>query len=176
MARGDKNYSERTHKVVDKSSDAKKKEVWDMVGAKKKLQEMVEALINSDSKTAAAALHDYLQVKTRAILGEGEFGEEEFGDEEHDDEDGDDDEMVADRHEDGEEGECPECHCEPCECSDDTEAEDAEDGHEVEDFESEHGEDVVGEGADGSRTTHMKKLGPQAKDLEQKVKGHNNFK
>ena len=171
MARGDKNYSERTHSVVDKSSDAKQKEVWDMVGAKKKLHDMVEALINSDSKAAAAALHDYLQVKTRAILGETD----------HED---DGEEMVAGRsEEDGEgeheDGECAECGMDPCECEDHEEHddEDSEDGeeHEHEEHDDEkHG--MFGEGADGSKTTRMKKLPTDAKDLEQKVKGNVKFK
>jgi hypothetical protein len=176
MARVSKNYDKVTHAASDKDSKGKQKAVWDMIGAKKKLQEMVEALINGDSTAAAASLHDYLQVKTRSILGETDHEEDS------------DDEMVADRHEDDEdedheEGECPECHMDPCECSDDEVDSDAEDGHEDEDFEDEHGEDVMGEGArgdavanDSSVRTRMKKNSAGAKDLTSSIKGHNNFK
>lgn len=175
MARGDKNYDKRTHAASKKDTKGKQKEVWDMVGSKKKLHEMVEALINGDSKAAAASLHDYLQVKTRAVLGET-------------DEEGMDDEMVADRHEDdgeeghdhedGEEGECPECHCDPCECEGEHDGEegdedfdaDEEFGGEGEDDHEEHG--IFGEGADGSKTTRMKKLSGDAKHLPGKISGN----
>lgn len=176
MARGDKNYSERTHAASKKDSKGKQKEVWDMVGAKKKLHEMVEALINSDSKTAAAALHDYLQVKTRAILGE-EDGEED---------------MVADRHEDDgeehgeegddhEEGECSECGCDPCECEDDGEEhgedhdEDGEEHEEHEDGEEEKGGGMFGEGrvneSNLTKAKHNHFEKNTAKVLDRKVKG-----
>lgn len=172
--RGDKNYDKVTHGASKKGTKEKQKAVWDMIGAKKKLHEMVEALIGGDSKAAAAALHDYLQQKTRAILGEHDeemdldLGDEEGlegGDEEHE-------------HMDGEEGECPECHCDPCECEDeDHEEHDVEDvdgeefGHEEHDFE----EPVMGESNDTkAKRNHFEKS--SAKQLDRKVKGKIAFK
>ena len=185
--RGDKNYSERTHKVADKGTEAKKKEVWDMVGAKKKLHDMVEALINGDSKGAAASLHDYLQVKTRSILGEM------------------DDEMVADQHDDT----CEYCGGEGCEhCEGEDEFDDVSDeGGEGEgddfggdEFEDDFSEDDSDEDDDfalesdgtmvsnagrsiGTRSsdsgapkkTHMVKNSLGAQDLESRVHGNIDF-
>lgn len=173
MARGDKNYSVRTHAASKKDSKGKQKEVWDMVGAKKKLHEMVEALINSDSKTAAAALHDYLQVKTRAILGE-EDGEED---------------MVADRSEEGEgdeehegddheEGECSECGQDPCECEDSEEGDEHEEHGDEEGDEHEEG-GMFGEGTVNEANLTKAKKGHfdsnAAPHLDRKVKGTVNF-
>lgn len=174
MARGDKNYDKRTHAASKKDTKGKQKEVWDMIGAKKKLHEMVEALINSDSKTAAAALHDYLQVKTKAILGET-------------DEEGSEDDMVADRseegegegehdHEDGEE--CAECGMEPCECEDKEEGEGEGDHeeHSEEDGEGEEEHSMFGEGNETKATPTFKGAhNNAAKDLDRKVKGTVNF-
>ena len=181
MARGDKNYDKRTHKVVDKSSDTKKKEVWNMVG-KKKLHEMVEALIGGDSKTAAAALHEYLQQKTRSILGEmddmdfsmdDEHGDEEGSEHgEFDDEFGDEE---FDGEEHGEEGECPECHCDPCECEGGEEhdefGEEGEggEGHEEHGFE----EPVHESNLTKAKHNHFEKN--TAKLLDRKVKGNVKF-
>lgn len=177
MARGDKNYDKRTHAASKKDTKGKQKEVWDMIGAKKKLHEMVEALINSDSKTAAAALHEYLQAKTRSILGEDEH------------EEGGEDDMVADRseegegegeheHEDGEE--CAECGMEPCECEDDGEGE-HEGGEHEEDGEGEEEHGMFGEGQVNEE--NLTKATPTfkgahnnaAKDLDRKVKGTTSF-
>ena len=155
MARGDKNYSEVTHKASKKGTKERIKAVHDMVGYKKKLHEMVEALISGDSKTAAAALHEYLQTKTRVILGEmdmeGEEGhmdmDDEFGGEEHS-EHGDefgDEEFDGEDHEDHEEGECPECQCDPCECEDKEHDEFGDEDEDHDDLDlgddEEHGED-----------------------------------
>ncbi len=181
--RGSKDYDKVTHGASKKGTKEKQKAVWDMIGAKKKLHDMVEALIGGDSKAAASALHDYLQQKTRAILGEFE-GDMDL---DLDDEEG----LEGDEHEDME-GECPECHCDPCECESheehDLEHEDGEElGHEEHDF-----EEPVGEGSEGpagsggergrafstdsSVKTSMKKLPKDAKDLEQHVKGKIAFK
>jgi hypothetical protein len=174
MARGSKNYSEVTHKASKEGTKAKQKAVWDMIGAKKKLHEMVEALIGGDSKAAAAALHEYLQAKTRAVLGENDeemsldLDSEDMGSEggeEHE-------------HEDGEEGECPECHMEPCEC------EDKGEGHEDMDLDldDEGGEehldieDHLGESNDTKATSTFKGAhNNAAKDLGRKVKGNIKF-
>jgi hypothetical protein len=179
--RGDKNYSARTHKVADKGSDAKQKEVWDMIGAKKKLHDMVEALINGDSKAAAASLHDYLQVKTRSILGEMD--------------DEMDTEMVAD-HQDEEEGEpCEHCGgegCEHCEDHDDFDFSDEGDDENDEfgddfgsdDFDADDTDedDLTFEGDrgnavadDASVRTRMVKNSMGSKDLESRVHGNIDF-
>ena len=65
---------------------------------KDKLQELLEALINGDNKTAKAALHEYLTGKTRSILegDDDEDHDDEDHDEEHDDEDHDDDDKDTD--------------------------------------------------------------------------------
>lgn len=169
MARGDKNYSEVTHKASKEGTKAKQKAVWDMIGAKKKLHEMVEALIGGDSKAAAAALHEYLQAKTRSILGEND--EEMSLD--LDSEDG----MDGEEHEHGdEEGECPECHMDPCECE----------GHEDMDMDDEGGEEHADmdmddehgmmESNDTKATKTFKGAhNNAAKDLGRKVKGNIKF-
>ena len=185
MARGSKDYDKRTHAASKKDTKGRQKEVWDMIGAKKKLHEMVEALINSDSKAAAAALHDYLQVKTRAILGEEdhEEGDEMVAD--RHEEDGEDHE--GDEHDDGEE--CPECGMSPCECEHDEDGEDHEgDEHDdADDFGDdaggdEHEEHMFGEGVrgkavanDASVRTRMRKSSEGSKDLHGKVKGDVKF-
>ncbi len=177
MARGDRNYDKVTHGASKKGTKEKQKAVWDMIGAKKKLHEMVEALIGGDSKAAATALHDYLQQKTRAILGEmdmeGEMDldmDDEMGGEgEHD-------------HEDGEDAECEHCHGEGCEhCENDDEEGDDEhmdldlddeggDDHEHMDFDS------LGESNDTKATKQSKDMHKnRAKDLDYKVKGDVKF-
>lgn len=167
--RGSKNYSEVTHKASKEGTKAKQKAVWDMIGAKKKLHEMVEALIGGDSKAAAAALHDYLQQKTRAILGEN--------DEEMDlDLDGGSEDGEGEEHEhvDGEEGECPECHCEPCECEDKGDEHDDVDLDLDDESGDEHVdvEDRLGESNDTEATKTFKGAhNNAAKDLGRKVKG-----
>jgi hypothetical protein len=135
--RGSKNYSEVTHKASKKGTKERIKAVHDMVGYKKKLHEMVEALIGGDSKAAAAALHEYLQTKTRVILGEMDMeGEEhgmDFGDE-HSSEDDlgleddhGDEEFDGESHGDDDE-ECEHCHGEGCEeCEHDDEGDDHDD-------------------------------------------------
>jgi hypothetical protein len=167
MARGSKDYDKRTHAASKKDWKGKQKEVWDMIGAKKKLHEMVEALINSDSKTAASALHDYLQVKTRQVLGE----EDMEGDHE--------DDMVADRHDDEEgdeheEGgeECEHCGAHPCECDDEHEDEmGSDDEHE------EHGAEEGGGMFEGNLTMAKKGhyMTNAAPHLDRKVKGKVNY-
>lgn len=53
---------------------------------KKKLEEMVKALIAGDSNTAAKALTEYLQSKTRSMIVSEEYEDIEARDEEGDDE------------------------------------------------------------------------------------------
>lgn len=193
MARGSKNYDTVTHAASKKGTKEKQKAVWNMIGSKKKLHEMVEALINGDSKAAAASLHDYLQVKTRTVLGEtdDEMDDEMMADR-HDDDEFEDHE--GHEHEDGEEGECPECGHEPCECEDgegdeegdedfDADEEFGGEGGEDEDHEEHGGRGMFGEGARGSAVaddasvrTRMKKNSTGAKELIAGVKGKNNFK
>lgn len=176
MARGSKNYSEVTHKASKKGTKEKQKAVWDMVGHKKKLHEMVEALIGGDSKAAAAALHDYLQQKTRSILGENDEDMSLDFDSE-DGEEGGTNEFDGD--DEGDE-ECEHCHgegCEHCEHED----------HEEHDFEDADGEEMDHEEHDDmekpmfgesteAKKTHMHKHGNAAKDLAPKVKGHLKYK
>ncbi len=142
-----------------------------MVGAKKKLQEMVEALINGDSKTAAASLHDYLQVKTRAILGEESDDGEEMVADRHDDDGEEHEDGEEHDHEDGEE--CPDCGMDPCEC----EAGDGEgEEHDHEDGEGEEEHHMFGESNDTKATKMSKDMHKnRAKDLDYKVKGKVNF-
>lgn len=172
--RGDKNYSEVTHKASKKGTKEKQKAVWDMIGAKKKLHEMVEALIGGDSKAAAAALHEYLQQKTRAILGENDAEMDmEFDGGEGDMEGGDE-------HEHSEEGECPECMCDPCECEDKGDGEDMDMEVDMDDKDGEEHldiEDHLGESNDTKATPTFKGAhNNAAKDLGRKVKGKVAFK
>lgn len=178
MARGSKNYSEVTHKASKEGTKAKQKAVWDMIGAKKKLHEMVEALISGDSKAAAAALHEYLQAKTRAVLGENDeemsldLDSEDMGGEgdEHDELGGEDE------HE-----ECEHCHgegCEHCEDKDDEHSEldlDDEGGEEHADLDLDP-EHMMGEGNETKATKTFKGAhNNAAKDLGRKVKGNIKF-
>lgn len=150
-----------------------------MSASKKKLHEMVESLINGDSKAAAASLHDYLQVKTRTVLGET-------------DEEGDD-EMVADRHDDESEGdgegsEGGHEHDETCSDDCDMGEESSEEGEGDEggegefDAEAEFGGEGEGEGEEEhmheanltqARGNHFEKN--TAKLLDRKVKGTLNY-
>ncbi len=171
MARGDKNYSEVTHKASKEGTKAKQKAVWDMIGAKKKLHEMVEALIGGDSKAAASALHEYLQQKTRAILGES--------DEELDldlDSDGDleiGDEVSDAGDEFGDEPECETCHGEGCEeCASDDLDDDLGDDLGGDEF----GDEPVVEGNETKATPTFKGAhNNAAKDLNRKTKGKIQF-
>lgn len=174
MARGSKDYDKVTHKASKEGTKAKQKAVWDMIGAKKKLHEMVEALIGGDSKAAASALHEYLQAKTRAILGENDeemsldLDSEDMGGEgEHDE--------LGDEHE-----ECEHCEgegCEHCEDKDDEHADldlDDEDGeeHEHADFDDEH---MMGEGNE-TKAKKAKFEKNTASKLSRGVKGNIKFK
>lgn len=170
MARGDKNYSEVTHKASKEGTKAKQKAVWDMIGAKKKLHEMVEALIGGDSKAAAAALHEYLQAKTRSILGENDeemsldLDGEGMDGEEHDELGGE-----GDEHE-----ECEHCHGEGCEHCEHDELDGEDDGEEHLDLDM---EEPVHEGNDTEATSTFKGAhNNAAKDLSRKVKGKIAFK
>jgi hypothetical protein len=171
MARGDKNYSEVTHKASKEGTKAKQKAVWDMIGAKKKLHEMVEALIGGDSKAAAAALHEYLQAKTRSILGEND---EEMSL----DLDGEGDMEGGEEHEHGEEGECPECHCDPCECEDHEDMDvdmDDEGGEEHVDMDMDDEHGMMESNETKATPTFKGAHNNAAKDLGRKVKGNIKF-
>lgn len=122
-----------------------------MSGAKKKLHDMVEALINGDSNAAAASLHDYLQAKTRAILGEEDEAE-----------------MVADRSEDADLDD-EEAFDDEVDADEDLEDADA-DLEDADDDEIDAEDEFAFESA-GVKKTHMKKLPGDAKDLQRKVKG-----
>jgi hypothetical protein len=121
---------------------------------KKKLEEMVKALIAGDSNTAAKALTEYLQSKTRSMIvseeyedveARGEEGDDEF---DFDSEEGGDDEFDLDSEEGGEPNEFDE---EPGE-DEDFEGGD-EDFESDDDFESEgepneFDDEISGEGED----------------------------
>jgi len=73
---------------------------------KDKLNELLEALINGDSKTAQAALHQYLTSKTRSLLseeddydGDDKDAEEESSDDDDSDDDSDEDEESEEEEE-----------------------------------------------------------------------------
>ncbi len=176
------------NKITAKDRKGKVKDVYDMSNAKKKLHEMVEALIGGDSKAAAAALHEYLQQKTRTILGE-EHGDMDMdmGDE-HEDFGGEGDEFGGEDEFDGEgdDEECEHCHgegCEHCEHDDEGSEFDDEDGEEA-DFGDEHGDmdhDDEFEPMHEANTTMATKQSKdmhknRAKDLDYKVKGDVKFK
>jgi hypothetical protein len=177
MARGGKNYSEVTHKASKQGTKERQKAVWTMVGAKKKLHEMVEALIGGDSKAAASALHEYLQTKTRAILGEehGEFDlDMDMGDDEgmggegegsHEEFSGEDDHDP--------ECEDPECDHEDHDMGDEHGEMDSDDDFDGDEFGND--ESMMGEAAamstDSSVRTKTKHFGNNAKDLAPSVKG-----
>lgn len=113
---------------------------------KKKLEEMVNALIAGDSNTAAKALTEYLQSKTRSMIVSEEYEDVEARDEEGDDEFDFDSEEGGEPNEFDEPGEDEDFEG----SEDDVESDDlgSEDEPEFDEENGEFDDEISGEGED----------------------------